>query len=469
MFNKKKRFIMKRLMYFWPIVALAMASCSNEVLNQQNSLTQTDATSDALVIRPVVQGATRGTVTTDANFDSFHAVATPTSGSFCTDEEGKVPVAGAISADVVKNGSKWLFGDGNTYYYWQSKSTEATFSAYAPKNLNQSGYTVKNTVADQEDVIVAYNKGAGSDFTSGVPMNFQHVMSQIIVKALNKDAATFKIEVAGVKLYNVVNKGDLTLPTVVTASPFDWSTYPTVWTIDASSSANYTSGSTSAAATPLATLTTVASDILASTDGPMILMPQQLTPATAEGLADQTNSGTKAVAGTYLAVLIRATDISKDVAEIDATTGQFKSTTGLVPFDFDSGSGTPDTYKPETITYANNGSVTVNSTTYTTNLINEVKYPREGYGNNSAQFAYVCVPIDTKWLPGYKYTYTLNFSKDGIGKIDPNFADGYTGVDYPGGTGGQTPGEDVIDNPIPLYFTVTVDSWTDATDQPLDM
>lgn len=468
MFNKKKRFIMKRLMYFWPIVALAMASCSNEVLNQQNSLTQTDATSDALVIRPVVQGATRGTVTTDANFDSFHAVATPTSGSFCTDAEGKAPVAGAISADVVKNGSKWLFDDGNTYY-WQSKSTEATFSAYAPKNLNQSGYTVNNTVADQEDVIVAYNKGAGSDFTSGVPMNFQHVMSQIIVKALNKDAATFKIEVAGVKLYNVVNKGDLTLPTVVTASPFDWSTYPTVWTIDASSSANYTSGSTTAAATSLATLTTVASDILASTDGPMILMPQQLTPATAEGLADQTNSGTKAVAGTYLSVLIRATDMSNTVPELDEDGNMLTSDGQKVPFDSDSNS-TNDTYSPTTLGKAASGSVEISGTTYNLSMINEVKYPREGYGNNSSKYAYVCVPIDTKWLPGYKYTYTLNFSKDGIGKIDPNFAGGYpTGVNYPGGTGGLKPGEDVIDNPIPLYFTVTVDSWTDATDQPLDM
>ena len=460
---------MKRLMYFWPIVALAMASCSNEVLNQQNSLTQTDATSDALVIRPVVQGATRGTVTTDANFDSFHAVATPTSGSFCTDAEGKAPVAGAISADVVKNGSKWLFDDGNTYY-WQSKSTEATFSAYAPKNLNQSGYTVNNTVADQEDVIVAYNEGAGSDFTSGVPMNFQHVMSQIIVKALNKDAATFKIEVAGVKLYNVVNKGDLTLPTVVTASPFDWSTYPTVWTIDASSSDNYTSGSTMAAATPLATLTTVASDILASTDGPMILMPQQLTPATAEGLADQTNSGTKAVAGTYLSVLIRATDMSNTVPELDKDGNMLTSDGQKVPFDSDSNDdSTNDTYSPTTLGTAASGSVEISGTTYNLSMINEVKYPREGYGNNSSKYAYVCVPIDTKWLPGYKYTYTLNFSKDGIGKIDPNFASGSTGASYPGGIGGLTPGEDVIDNPIPLFFTVTVDSWTDATDQPLDM
>ena len=458
---------MKRLMYFWPIVALTMASCSSEVLDQQTALTQGE-TSNALVIRPVVQGATRGTVTTDANLSEFHAVATPTSGQFCTDADGNVLVAGSIDADVKKNGSKWEFDDGNTYY-WKSKNTEATFSAFAPKGISLSGYMVEDDVADQEDIIVAYNEGSGSDFTSGVPMNFLHVLSQVVVKALNKDASTFKIEVAGVKMYNVVNKGDLTLPTEVTTSPFDWTAYPTVWTIDNTSTATYTTGAITSTATAVATLTTVAADI-ASAEGPMLLMPQQLTAATADGLKDETLAGVKNVAGTYLAVLIRATDISKYVAEIDATTGQFKSTTGLVPFDYDSDDdGTSDTYQPATITAANTGTVTVSSITYTTNLINEVKFPREGYGNNSAQFAYVCVPIDTKWLPGYKYTYTLNFSKDGIGKIDPNFASGYTGASYPGGIGGLTPGEDVIDNPIPLFFTVTVDSWTDATDQNLDM
>ncbi len=462
---------MKKLMYLIPLAAIALASCSNEVIDQQ-SPQASSFESDALVIRPIVQGATRGTVTTDANFSAFHAVATPTTGKFVTDAEGTQEVAGSIDANVKKEGSKWVFDDGNTYY-WKSKNTEATFVAYAPTGISTSGYTVKDNVADQQDIIVAYNEGTGSDFTSGVPLNFQHVLSQIIIKALNKDANDFKIEVGGVKLYSVVNKGDLTLPTAVTDSPFDWTTYPTVWTIDNTSTATYTTGSTSRDATAVATLTTVAADI-ASAEGPMLLMPQQLTAATAEGLKDETLAGTKNVAGSYLAVLIRATDISKTVPETDATTGKYKKSDGSNLVDFDAwvdptdktaGTDPYDTYSQQTITDAATGTLNGDAL----KMINEVKYPREGYGNNSTQFAYVCVPIDTKWLPGYKYTYTLNFSKDGIGKIDPNFATGSSGSDYPGGTGGLTPGEDVIDNPIELFFTVTVDSWSDATDQSYDM
>ena len=466
MFNVKK-VSMKKLAFLLPIAALALASCSNEVVEQPNVQTTAD-TNGALVIRPIIQGATRGTVATDANLASFHAVATPTSGGFCTDAEGKNPVQGSIDADVVKqSASKWVFNDNNTYY-WQSKSTEATFSAYAPKDINQSGYTVKNTVADQEDIIVAYNEGAAADFTAGVPMNFQHVLSQIIIQAKNKDAATFKVEVAGVKLYNVANVGNLTLPTVKTASPFDWTTYPTVWTNVSSTENNtYTTGATTATATPVATLTTVAADIT-SGEGPMLLMPQQLTAATSEGLADNTNTGSKTVTGTYLAVLIRATDISTTVPELDKDGKYLKSDgSGTIDFDAHQETGATGDFDTYTASKLDASAGTYDGTAI--KMINEVKFPREGYGNNSTQFAYVCVPIDTEWKPGYKYTYTLNFSKDGIGKIDPNFATGHTGADYPGGTGGLKPGEDVIDNPIELFFTVTIDSWSDATEQNVDM
>ena len=81
--------------------------------------------------------------------------------------------------------------------------------------------------------------------------------------------------------------------------------------------------------------------------------------------------------------------------------------------------------------------------------------------------------LDQEWKPGYKYTYTLNFSKDGIGKSiadqpakpeetaqggDNNYP---YGLDLLTGEAGQ-PGEDIVDNPTQLFFTVTVDEWIDA-------
>ena len=454
---------MKKLIYFLPFVALAMASCSNEVIDQQPALTQ-DAS--ALVIRPAVQGLTRGTVTTDANLTAFYATATATSGEFITnttnDPETATPVTGSITGNVTKSGSKWTFS-GDNFYWWKSKNTVANFQAYAPLG-SISGFTVANKIADQKDVIVAYNEGKGGDFTSGVPLNFQHVLSQIVVKALNKDASTFKVEVAGVKLTNIVKKGSLTLPEVSTASPFDWSTYTTVWNIDGSSvQSKYTAGSADANATSATTLTASATSI---TSEPFLLMPQQLIPAA--DLSDANNSGTKAVTGTYLSVLIRATDLSQTVPEQNKD-GKYLKADNSGPIEFDSKSDNSlsynDTYDDATKLNATDG--TYGGTAI--KMVNPVVYPREGKGNNSAYYAYVCVPIATEWLPGYKYTYTLNFSKDGIGKIDPNFAAGESGADYPGGTGGLKPGEEIIDNPIALFFTVTVDSWTDATPENKDM
>ena len=453
---------MKKLIYFLPFVALAMASCSNEVLDQQPALTQ-DAS--ALVIRPAVQGLTRGTVTTDANLTVFHATASATTSDVKflvgADATTATQIA-SIDGNVQKDGSKWIFNDGKTYW-WESKNTEANFKAYAPADLDLTGFTVAEEIADQKDVIVAYNEGKGGDFTSGVPLNFQHVLSQIVVKALNKDASTFKVEVAGVKLTNIVKKGSLTLPEVSTASPFDWSTYTTVWNIDGSSvQSKYTAGSADANATSATTLTASATSI---TSEPFLLMPQQLIPAA--DLSDANNSGTKAVTGTYLSVLIRATDLSQTVPEQNKD-GKYLKADNSGPIDFDSKSDNNLNYNDTYDGQLDKTAGTYNGTAI--KMVNPVVYPREGKGNNSACYAYVCVPIATEWLPGYKYTYTLNFSKDGIGKIDPNFATNYPEeVNYPGGTGGLKPGEEIIDNPIALFFTVTVDSWTDATPENKDM
>ena len=80
---------------------------------------------------------------------------------------------------------------------------------------------------------------------------------------------------------------------------------------------------------------------------------------------------------------------------------------------------------------------------------------------DAQKWAWVAVPVDIAWNPGYKYTYVLHFSKDGIGKVSPD-----------GGEGGEeptNPGEEIVDNPVPLYFTVTIDEWNDAAKTEKDL
>ena len=66
------------------------------------------------------------------------------------------------------------------------------------------------------------------------------------------------------------------------------------------------------------------------------------------------------------------------------------------------------------------------------------------YPATAGEYAYANVPIDTKWEPGKKYTYTLNFLDETVG----------------GGAGVDDNGDPVLGKPI--SFSLTVDEWVDA-------
>lgn len=425
-------------MYLIPLAAVALASCSNESIDSQEKRVALNEGA-ALNIAPAIQG-TRGTITTDANFTKFRVIASATGGNFLTtdgasttpdltknigDEGVNYALAGGTGTSfeqtVTLNAStgKWSIGGANAYW-WQSKSMTGNFAAYAPYDEGftpSNAYTVATDLADQKDVIVAYNTGTGSDFTSGVPLNFQHVMSQVIIKALNKDASTHKIEVAGIRLNGLKSTGTLTLPTSSTASgTFSWDSY-TPWAVNSSAVATYKDRGTAADKdlnSQVVTLTTAATQL---TDTPFLLMPQTT------GKADLSAT---TVSGAYISVLIRMTKLS-------------------------------------------DGSVMFPTWDTTASATNQA--------SAGTRYAYVAIPVDIAWNPGYKYTYTLNFSSTGIGKVDPTQptdapdpdATGFpTGKDGSGGEGGD-PGDDIIDSPVQLYFTVTVDEWTDGGNTPLDM
>ena len=420
---------MKNFMYLIPLAAVALASCSNESLDSQEQRAASNP-GTALNIFPAVQGTTRGTITTDANLTEFNVIAAGSDDFYTTTENvaPDVTTAEGIGSDFTETVSlnsttgKWWIKNQSTYYWWKSKNMTASFTAYAPIDIRETStsstfdYQVKNELASQQDIIVAYNSGSGSDFTSGVPLNFQHVMSQVIIKALNKDASNTKIEVAGIRLSNLKNTGTLTLPTSSTASgTFSWDSY-TPWSVNNNTTYTYTDRGTDALAltlesnnTKIVTLTSAATQL---TDTPFLLMPQTT------GKADLTVRPVNE--GAYISVLIRVTNI----------------------------------YETETL------------------AAGQVRYPTwtiaGGAPAAGTQFAYVAIPVDIDWKAGYKYTYTLNFSKDGIGKVDPEFALNYSGDGYPTG-GASNPGEDVFDSPVSLFFTVTVDEWTDGGNSSLDM
>lgn len=76
------------------------------------------------------------------------------------------------------------------------------------------------------------------------------------------------------------------------------------------------------------------------------------------------------------------------------------------------------------------------------------------------EYDWAAVAIGTKWEPGKKYVYTLDFS-NGAGKVDPEKPNPDPNIDP------FDPGENILGGPI--KFEVDVTSWTDAAPQDVNM
>lgn len=479
---------MKKSLFILPITALAFAACSSEdvVTNIQQ---QSEANGNELTIMPVVQGATRATSVTTNTLAAFKV---NINGLFQKGETDPTPWGSSEIQTVTKTNGKWAF-DGDVHYWWSNKTDNAKFTAWAPTTIAAASgtYQVENTVADQEDVLVAYNEGTREDFEDGVPLNFQHVLSQIVFQAKNSSTSDISVKIAAVQLNNVANSGTLKAIDVKTESTFDWTTY-TPWSSVGGSDdyANGTATSVSPTST-LMTLTASNSQLIA----PLLLMPQTLT-GTADAL--KAEEATALADVPYLSLLIQVQTTAKVGYQdkdgyfyknsVDAngdnkiafTTKRDGTSTGVDDNTNDSytaaeyaalKAGTVPAYTDGSDGVTTRFQIQDDGWTASDVIFTDYQtlYPKVGYSTKNAYYANVGVALNQTWDPGKKYTYTLNFSKDGIGKsIADQPSDASTvgdnfpyGKDFVSGED-QKPGTDIVDNPVELFFTVTVDSWTDA-------
>lgn len=350
---------MKKLMYLLPFAALAMASCSSSEDVAQNVQTP----SQELKFFTAVQGNTRGAIETTASLSNFNVIL---NGKFSTtaDATGAASLnVATYSTTATKNGSSWNLAQN---YFWGDETTVGKFTAYANADVTAASgmladVTVAADVDDQKDLLVAYNEGNKTAFAAGVPLNFRHAMSQIVVKASYADESDVEtyplasyptriVKVKGIKFFNLKNKGTLTLPTASTASGQD---YTPAWSAHSGSAAfevNYD--------TPITLGSTATAIDLSEDANPLLLLPQT-TPAT-DNLAPASPA---TVTGAYMAVLV---DINT------AAVGE-----------------TPESDY----------------------------YPKAGA---SEEYAWVAVPVSIEWNGGSKYTYTLNFSNIALGAVAPD-------------------------------------------------
>ena len=466
---------MRKKCYMLSIAALLLAACSS---SEDTTLNQEPLSQDYIMLRPMTTGTTRGVVTTATNFREFYVKTSAVSGT---------PTDFVQYDNIVKStdGTVWTTyssTDGTTTdrHLWPATGT-LKFDAYAPINLTDA-YTVNNFPANQEDVMVAYEEGSkANNAATGVALYFRHVMAQIAVQATNMDAENYEIKVLGVKLVNLNGKGTLTHPSSSTGGSFSWSTY-TPWSslstpnsyMNKAGGAPSASSITTSRVSQAITLNATATDITFG-NGPMLVLPQDLTEA------DLTSVSTT---GAYLSVLVQIK--AKKVIYDANGSPRFQADEIIFP-------------RPKTA--------------------ESMYYLADPTASAAAvgSFGFAAVPIGTSLKPGNKYTYTLNFfapNGGGCGWVDPmptnpdvahltSAADPDVDLNpgirnpndptlpydptsnksrnasnpeeyAPAGThvaptDNLEPGAEIIASDRPIYFTVTVDTWQDSTNQNLNM
>ena len=268
---------------------MVLGACTNdEVIDVKQT--------GSIDLRPLIENSTRATATTVANL-----------GSFKVDVLKGTETYGAMTVTGSDNGTKWTT---SPLTYWPSNaSQQLDFYAYAPTSTEGvtingtdkkiTSYTPSTTVADQKDLVIAYNTGTKTaNEASGVPLLFKHALSQIEVKAKCANA-NMKVEIIGVKVVSVAKDGTFTFPAAKTESGQGKELALGLWNTESSEKIAYMVKNSA----PV-TLNATAQSLMPSTSGTFMLIPQAITPWN-----KQNNATT---AGSYISVLCRISNVSGD-------------------------------------------------------------------------------------------------------------------------------------------------------------
>lgn len=318
---------MKKNLLFIAMAALTIVSCSKD---QNKSINR----GNAIDFRTAVE--TRAGETTTANLTSIYVDAIDANGGNLF----------ALGQEFTKNGA---FFTSNPLYYWPSQDSEVSFYAYAPSATDLAAtvtinnttkelkdYAPANVTGKQKDFITANAKGKKSvNETVGVPLKFDHRLSQIEVKAKNSNTG-YTYKVVGMRIGKAISKATFNFETAAWTLGTDKANY-------VASESDYTAAKTLDA--------TAASMMLAENDNAM-LIPQQLV------AWDSANDKTNTKGGSYIALKLQITAAggariypSTTVGEYDwvAVAVDTKWEAGkkyLYTLDFTNGAGKVDPEKP---------------------------------------------------------------------------------------------------------------------------
>ena len=353
---------MKKL-FFFAAAAFALASCSSD---ETTAVNQSQNESNVISFRPLMNGVTRTANSTGLKtaFESGDILHVYANYKSAT----------YFQTDFISNGSGFYSAD---KYFWPSDlgtnnitftafwgENQKTWAATGDENSLASAYTVPDAVGDQKDLLFAKTTVSAKPSDGGQILNFRHMLSQVIVNVAN-DEPNLKIVISGVRVGYVAKTGTFTYSGGDTNTQVEDATNTAGATLISRSNWSLTAAT---AATQLheqtvsATLTGTAGTTALTSFSPWILMPQALSAAT-DYTARETNGAVTSATDPKLGGAYLALKMTVKSADDAAT------------------------------------------------IVSE-------------QWCYW--PIGTEWLPGYKYTYTINA---GSGGYQPTDQDNTAGLD----------------------------------------
>jgi len=392
------------------VAALGFAACAND---ETTAVNEKLAESNEISFRTFVGGQMRAADVTTSNLNAaggtFYATALHKKDATTTTYFDNVPFVYNTSTSTFNSATK---------YYWPAAGT-LDFFAYTPAEkedeLERTNYTTftvtpSTTVANQLDLVFANTDGktkAGS--STGVPINFRHAQSKIVLKVKNSEP-NLKFEVMGFKIVNVDGVGTFTYADAntdgqntneavsgTTLASGDWSgnTEPAERTAFYSTGDFLENNIVPASQSTAEFLNHAAAFVISesTTDEAinMILVPQETTPASAYSASAAGSAITTATGGSYIAVKMKIRN---------------NDTKG------DDGTGT------------GNGTLIVDAS-------------QDGY--------WAIWPVAFTWAPGKKYTYTIDLGGGGYWEKNKK--------------GDDTALDPVLDGAVIQFVTVTVDEW----------
>lgn len=192
---------MKRF-FFGAFGLLALASCSND------ELTSINRDGDEIAFSVVTNSATRAAdVYCNWNKpESFMVWATYNNSTYITGDQ----------ITYNKSSSKWENTSGTRYWpddavtFYAHVNAGEAFQWNADKAPTIENFEVGTTVKEQKDLLYAVKKASKSD--GQALLNFRHALSQIVFQAKNTNPNLY-VEISGVSVCKVKNKGTFTYPT----------------------------------------------------------------------------------------------------------------------------------------------------------------------------------------------------------------------------------------------------------------